>query len=163
MAAAPRYLGYELSIDPQDTASRDFFRFCREHQLHLQCCGSCSRLRYPPSPGCPFCGSDGYAWIPVDGSGVIHSYTEVHHAVSAPMKPFVPYVVAIVELANQRDDPAAGAAIRIPGNLVTADGNLNLGDLQWEIDSPVRIVFSDVSDEIAIPLWTPLEASRLIS
>ena len=52
----------------------------------------------------------------------MHSYTQVHHAIQPAFKPFVPYVILLVDLDTQKGKPTEHEALRIVGNLTTADG-----------------------------------------
>ncbi len=150
------YLGMTLSIADADQANATFFRYCREHALHLQQCRDCRLLRYPPSANCPFCGSASDDWVPVEGKGIVHTYTEVHHATNPAFKPFAPYMVAIVELGVQIDQPRPHVALRIPGIVIARNGGVAERAV-WEsigIGSAMHMTFVDVSDEIALPAWT---------
>src|ERR1700730_17233187 len=53
MAVRGEYLGMGLTVDDLDVENLEFFRHCAEHDFHLQACGQCGRLRYPPTPACP--------------------------------------------------------------------------------------------------------------
>lgn len=161
MAIEAAYLGITLRVDDADEPNRVFFRHCREGMLHLQACAACRRVHYPPSPACPFCGGIEQSWTAVGASGSVYSFTEVHHATNAAYKPYVPYMVAIVELDAQRGEPAPTDAIRIPAPVVLPDGSFappavlsGIG-----INSRMRMVFRTVSEDIAFPAWTPDETS----
>lgn len=150
------YLGMTLSIADVDRPNAAFFRYCREHALHLQQCQDCRLLHYPPSANCPYCGSASDVWVPVEGTGIVHTYTEVHHATNPAFKPFAPYMIAVVELGAQVDRPAPHAALRIPGIVVNGDCSV-AGRTVWErigIGAAMRMTFVDVSEEIALPAWT---------
>ncbi|AFM15890.1 putative nucleic-acid-binding protein containing a Zn-ribbon [Mycolicibacterium chubuense NBB4] len=63
-------------------------------------CASCSLWVSPPQPDCPDCGGELVARA-VSGRGTVFTYTVNHHPFD-PSIP-VPYVIAIVELAEQKD------------------------------------------------------------
>ncbi|MEJ0070708.1 MAG: hypothetical protein WDO24_20520 [Pseudomonadota bacterium] len=75
---------------------------------------------------------------------------------SAAFKPYVPYLVLLVELDTQRGRPTEHEALRVFGNLTTPDGVLAPPDLVRSvgIGSRVRMVFSDVAEGLALPQWT---------
>lgn len=150
------YLGMTLSIADVDQVNATFFRHCREHALHLQQCLDCRLVRYPPSVNCPFCASATGIWVAVEGKGVVHTYSEVHHATNPAFKPFVPYMVAIVELGVQVDQPRPHAALRIPAIVVSGSGEVaeRAAMERVGIGTTMRMKFIDVSDEIALPAWT---------
>lgn len=156
MAIQGDYLGMSLSIDAVDQENLTYFKYCREHDFHLQKCDDCSLLRYPPTTGCPWCASPRATWTPVAGSGEVHSYEEVHHAIQPAFKAHTPYMVLLVDLDTQKGQPSEFEALRVVGNLTTQDGVLAPPDMvrQVGIGSRVRMVFSDVADGIALPQWT---------
>jgi hypothetical protein len=156
MAINAPYLGIPLQISDLDAENLAYFRHCAEHSFQLQSCSACDLLRYPPTTACPWCAAPAARWIPVDGSGVVHSYTEVHHAIQPAFKSYVPYLVLLVELDTQRGRPTEHEALRVFGNLTTPDGVLAPPDLvrRVGIGSRVRMVFSDVAEGLALPQWT---------
>jgi uncharacterized OB-fold protein len=156
MSVAGQYLGMDLRIEAFDQENLAYFRHCAAGAFHLQRCGACGLLRYPPTTGCPWCAEPAAVWTPVEGRGVVHTYAEVHHAIQPAFKGHLPYLVLIVELETQRGRPGAEDALRIAGNLATPDGALAPPELvaQVGIGTPVRMVFRAVAPDLAIPLWT---------
>lgn len=156
------YLGMPLVIDELDQENIAFFKHCAAHQLHLQKCGDCSLVRYPPTTACPWCTSPKATWVPVEGKGAVHSYTEVHHAIQPAFKAKTPYMVLLVDLDTQKGKPTANEALRVVGNLTTPDGTLAPPDMvkRVGIGTRVRMVFSDVTAGLAIPQWTIDEAAQ---
>ena len=156
------HLGMALSVNDLDTENLAYFRHCAAHRFHLQQCAACKLLRYPPTTACPFCGNPESAWVPVEGKGTVHSYTEIHHAIQPAFKAVAPYLVLIVELDTQRGKPTPQEALRVAGNLVTPDGEFAPPDLlkQVGIGSRVRMVFKDVTEGLSLPLWTLDETAQ---
>lgn len=154
-ALSGQYLGMHLSISDIDVENRDFFRYCGEHNLHLQECTACGLVRYPPTTACPWCTEPESRWVPVEGKGTVHSYGEVHHPLQAAFRDHVPYQVLLVELDHQRAKPSEHEALRFMGNLVTGSGELAPPDLvaRVGIGSRVRVVYCDVGEGFAIPQW----------
>src|SRR5438445_12111351 len=66
--------------------------------LNICCCGECQHLFHPPAPVCPQCLSTDVGPRAVSGRGEVVSFT-VNHQAWTP-ETAVPYVVAIVELAE---------------------------------------------------------------
>jgi len=156
MAVSGQYLGMALSIPDLDGDNAAYFRFCAQGELRLQRCKACTLMRYPPGPACPWCAGNAFEWTPVSGRGTIYSYTEVRHPVQPAFRAHVPYLVLLVELDEQRARPTEHEAIRIIGNLVTADSALAPPELIQAagIGSRVRVVFASAGTDVAIPLWT---------
>ena len=76
---------------------------------------------------------------PVSGKGTVFTFTVNHHAYNPQVPP--PYVIAIVELAEQAD-------LRIVTNLV------NVAPEAVEIGMPVRVAFEPNGD-FAVPVFEP--------
>jgi uncharacterized protein len=148
------YLGMPLRIDALDQESLAYFRHCAAHDFRL--------LRYPPTTGCPWCGDPKAAWTPVEGRGAVYTYAEVHHAIQPAFKDHLPYLILIVELDTQKCVPTEHDALRIAGTLATPNGDLAPPDLvaRVGIGTRVRMVFKDVADSLAVPLWTLDESAE---
>jgi uncharacterized OB-fold protein len=155
MGEAAEYLGMPLLIDESDVENRQYFRYCAQHDFHLQQCDACHLVRYPPTTACPWCATRAATWMPVEGKGEVVSYTKVTHAIQPAFKPHLPYLVLLVELETQRGVPTPSEAIRVIGNLVDATGMLASPDMVQAvgIGSKVRMTFTDVGPDISLPQW----------
>jgi hypothetical protein len=156
MTITANYLGMPLDISSLDTENLEYFRHCAAHAFHLQACTACNLIRYPPTTACPWCASPEARWVPVDGRGAVHSYTEVHHAIQPAFRNHAPYLILLVDLDTQKGVPSADEALRVVGNLATPDGVLAPPDMVRKvgIGTRVRMVFSDVAPGLALPQWT---------
>lgn len=156
MSVQGTYLGMPLTIDELDQENLAYFAHCARHQFHLQKCDDCGLLRYPPTTGCPWCSSPKATWTPVEGKGEVHSYEEVHHAIQPSFKGRTPYMVLLVDLDTQKGVPSEHEALRVIGNLTMPDGALAPPEMVRKvgIGTRVRMVFSDVTDGLALPQWT---------
>ncbi|MDQ8731595.1 OB-fold domain-containing protein [Bradyrhizobium sp. LHD-71] len=150
------YLGMPLEINELDKENLDYFAHCAKHDFHLQRCCGCHLFRYPPATACPWCTDERSDWVPVEGKGTVHSYTEVHHAIQPAFKPYVPYLILLVELDTQSGKPTPDEGLRVIGNLATADGVLapRKDVSRVGIGTRVRMVFSDVAPGLSLPQWT---------
>ena len=155
MAIRAEYLGMPLSVDDLDIENLEYFGHCAEHNFHLQACGGCGLLRYPPTTACPWCMSLESHWTPVEGKGAVHSYTEVHHAIQPAFRDYTPYLVLLVDLDTQKGKPTENEALRVIGNLATADGKLAPAEQvrRVGIGTRVRMVFTDIAPGLALPQW----------
>ncbi len=156
MATQATYLGMPLDLNDLDVENVAYFKHCAAHDFHLQKCGACSLLRYPPTTACPWCASPRSDWVTVEGKGEVHSYSEVHHAIQPAFKAHTPYLILLVDLDTQKGKPTEHESLRVVGNLVTPDGTLAPPDMvrRVGIGTRVRMVFSDVAPGLAIPQWT---------
>jgi uncharacterized protein len=162
MSLQGAYMGMNLTVDDLDHENLDYFRYCAEHDYHLQKCDDCSLLRYPPTTGCPWCTSPKSTWTRVEGKGAVHSYAEVHHAIQPAFKGKTPYMILVVDLDTQKGQPSPDEALRVVANLATPDGILAPPDVVKTvgIGTRLRMVFADVAPGLALPLWTIDEAAQ---
>jgi len=156
MTIKAQYLGMPLDVSELDTENLEYFRFCAAHDFRLQACTACGLLRYPPTTACPWCANPDARWTPVEGRGTVHSYTEVHHAIQPAFRDHVPYLVLLVDLDAQKGAPTTEEALRVVGNLTTADGVLAPPELVRKvgIGTRLRMVFTDIAPGLALPQWT---------
>ncbi len=161
MAIKAQYLGMPLDISELDHENLQYFQHCAAHDFHLQACAACGLLRYPPTTACPWCANPDSRWVPVEGRGAVHSYTEIHHAIQPAFRDHLPYLVLLVDLDTQKGKPTPDEALRVVGNLTTADGVLAPPDMVRKvgIGTRVRMVFTDVAPGLALPQWTIDEAA----
>ena len=150
------YMGMMLTVDDLDGENLDFFRYCAERDFRLQRGKESGLLRYPPATACPWTSDRESEWVPVEGKGTVHSYAEVHHPIQPAFKEKVPYMIILADLDTQKGEPTADEAIRVAGNLVTADGEFAPPEVikQVGIGTRVKMVLVDVTDGFALPQWT---------
>ena len=162
MALEGQYLGMALRVDDLDVENIAYFKHCTAHDFHLQACAACGRLRYPPTTACPWCMSRESNWKKVEGKGAVHSYSEVHHAIQPAFRAKTPYLILLVDLDTQKGEPTPDEALRVIGNLCTSDGQHAPPEIvkQVGIGTRVRMVFSNVSDGLALPQWTIDETAQ---
>ena len=112
-----------------DTESREFWEGVKTRQFRLQRYRDCQRFRFYPRAVCPHC-----------LSGTIYSYTGCHRPAGEAFAPDVPYIVALVDLAE---------GVRLMSNLIGCPPE------QARVDLPVEIVFEDASPDIALHKFKP--------
>ena len=79
---------------------REFWDGCRRHELRLQRCTGCDRVRFAPRPACPWCGALVFEWFTASGRGVVFSWTVIHAPTLPAFAPLVPYAAGLVQLAE---------------------------------------------------------------
>jgi len=124
-----------LPLPVPDEDSAPFWEYCRNGELRAQRCTACGRLRYPPRPTCPQCGSTAIEWQKLSGRGKVYTYAVSHQAVHPALEGRIPFTTLVVELEE---------GIRMTSNL--AEGSPAI-----EIGTPLEVVFEPVSDEITLP------------
>lgn len=80
--------------------SQPYWDSVAAHAMRLQRCARCAAFRFYPTPVCPVCWSAEFSWEPVSGAATLHSYTVVERPVTEAFAAEVPYVVALVTLAE---------------------------------------------------------------
>jgi uncharacterized OB-fold protein len=100
-----------------DADTEPYLAALRRHELVLQHCLACGRVRFPPMPACPWCASGDAEWRPVAGEGHVYSWVGVRRALTPSFEGEVPYTIATVQLA-------AGARVfaRLDGPEPTSPG-----------------------------------------
>jgi hypothetical protein len=122
-----------------DEVNGPFWEGCRGGVLQLQRC-ACGHLRYPVSPLCPVCLSGEAVWEAMSGHGEIFSFVVFRHVYNEAWRERVPYVVALVRLA---EGPTLLA------NVICSDpGEVTVG-------LRVAVVFEPVTAEITVPAFEP--------
>jgi uncharacterized OB-fold protein len=145
-----------LAVHETDRENHTFFEWCGKHELRLQRWASNGMLSYPPSTACPWDGTTDCEWTAVEGRGTVMSYSEVHHPILPAFRELVPYLLLLVELDTQRDQPTEHEALRVLANLVTPECELAPPEMvkRVGIGTRVRMVFADVGEDFALPQWT---------
>jgi uncharacterized protein len=114
-----------------DSASAPYWAAARQGQLLIAECVACGKVHHYPRPFCPFCWSENVHPVPATGAGTLYTYSTVYVNDLAPFKERLPYVAAIVELAEG------------PRLMTTIEG-ADPDDLR--VGMPVTAVFRPVDD-----------------
>ncbi len=120
--------------------SQPFWDAAREHRLVLKKCKSCGTLQHPPYLYCPQCSSEEAEWIEASGKATLYAYTVNEFAVPFPFWDDLPYVTAIIDLAE---------GVRMISNVVDCPPAELVNGM------PLEVVFDDVSPEFTLPKWRP--------
>jgi uncharacterized OB-fold protein len=126
---------------PQATPeTQPFWDGTKAGELRLQRCDACAHAYFPPRPFCPKCASRKVSWFKASGRAILYSYV-IHHRPAPGFTP--PYSIAVVELAE---------GPRMMTNIVncpqTPEG--------LQLDMPVEVTFTKLSDAIALPQFQPV-------
>jgi len=121
--------------------SAPFWQGCRDHQLLLQYCTSCGTYQFYPRVICATCMSERIEWRAASGRGNVETYTIVKRAVSEAYAADVPYVIALITLAE---------GPRMMSNVIGCDVE------SVKCGMAVEVVFERWSAEITIPKFRPV-------
>jgi len=118
---------------PQPTVDdRVFWEYCQKHELRFQQCASCHRFRHPPGPVCSACRSFEIEWVTAPETGMVFSFTIVHHPAHPAVASMTPYNIAIIDFPDCDH-------VRLVSNVVdVTPDELHIGmsvSLVWETSS----------------------------
>jgi uncharacterized OB-fold protein len=80
--------------------NKPFWQACTENRLLLQRCEESGKCWYPPSPRSPYAPRSGWKWVQCCGKGKVLSWVVFHQKYFDGFADEIPYVVAMVELAE---------------------------------------------------------------
>jgi uncharacterized OB-fold protein len=121
--------------------ARPFWAAARERRLVLQHCRRCDRAIHYPRIACPHCGADDLDWKEASGRGTIYSFTIVQANAPSAFVAGIPYVVAVIRLAE---------GVQMLANIVECDPG------KLVCDQPVEVTFERLNDEFTLPQFRPL-------
>ena len=121
--------------------NREYWDYCKQHQLRMQKCNNCGFIRFPPGILCPECHSMDAEWVQLSGTGKIYSFVVYRRAFHPSYEGDIPYAVAVIQLTE---------GPRMESNITGA------GVEDISIDIPVEVYFDDVTDEISLPKFKPV-------
>ncbi|SHN75768.1 Zn-ribbon domain-containing OB-fold protein [Cryptosporangium aurantiacum] len=131
---------------PRDVVPDDldapFWDACLRSEFLVQRCGGCGRAYWPAS-SCPQHGAASMRWEPASGRGTVHTWTVYHHAYDRELADRVPYVLAVVELAE-------GPFFHT--DLVGCD------PADVRVGLPVEVVYDTVRPDVVVPRFRPCES-----
>lgn len=124
-----------------ESDSRPFWDALREEgEFRIVHCRTCDRVHHYPRPFCPHCWSEDVEWVAASGEATLYTYSVVHVNDLAPFKDELPYIAAVVQLA---DGP------RVMTRLVDCTA------AELRVGMPVTMTTARLTDDITIPLFTP--------
>lgn len=140
---------YKMSVPIRpipDLTSKLYWESLSNKNLKLQKCSECGKLRFPPLPSCPYCGSQRGEWVNVSGNAKIYSWIVVHAPINPSLKEDVPYVVGLVEL---EEGP------RMVGRI------LGCSPEDIRKDMPVRFHYHVVDNELTLLAFEPVDKEQM--
>ena len=127
---------------PRPTAeTAAWWAACQDNELLVQQCSDCGHYQFYPRVICTKCMSNELEWVKSTGRGEILTFTIVRRAVSEAYAADVPYVIALVKLAEG------------PTMMSIIEG-CNPEDLK--IGMPVEVFFDQWSETISMPKFKPV-------
>jgi uncharacterized OB-fold protein len=131
---------FQPSPEPAEL-TEPFWMAGLDGELRLQKCADCGHIRYPVSTICSRCLSPKSAWAAMSGRGTVQSYIVFERAYHEAWADQVPYVVALIELA---EGPV------LISNVVGVEPSA------VRVGQPVTVTFRRRSATAALPQFTPI-------
>ena len=129
-----------FDLPTPDDYTRTWWDAAAEGRLLLVRCATCGRAHYYPRPFCPRCGSDRVSWETASGRATLYTWSVVHRNDLPPFNEKVPYVAAVVELAE---------GPRMMTNVVDCDPD------SLDVGMELHVEFRDVGEGFHLPLFRP--------
>lgn len=138
---------YEKPLPEVTPLTKPFWDSTKRHELVVQRCKGCGRYIWYPKAWCPFCGSRELEWAKVSGLGTVYAATTTRIVAgnSPAWGEELPYTIAIVDMDE---------GFRMYGRVVDVKPE------EVEVGMRVEIYFEDATEEIAIPIFRPLEKKK---
>jgi uncharacterized OB-fold protein len=131
---------YQKPLPRIDEESRGYWEALARHELYVQRCRDCGTVRFPPRAVCTQCMSSATEWLRCSGRGTVYSFTVTHQNQAPGFREELPYVLAIVELAE---------GPRVMTNVVECAPDA------VRIGMPVEVVFDDVAPGVTLAKSRP--------
>lgn len=123
-------------LPPLTATTRPYWTGGAAGTLLVERCTACRTWQHPPTGTCGLCRATAEP-EPVSGRGTVFTFTINHQQYHPDVPP--PYVIAVVELAEQAD-------LRVPTNIVGCEP----GDVR--IGAPVHVEFEQ-HGEVFVPVF----------
>lgn len=118
--------------------SQPFWEGCQRGVFLLQRCISCGESQFYPRTLCAQCGAEALNWVEASGDAQVVSYTVVRRAITPAFASRVPYVVAIVRLAE---------GPQLMSHIVDCDPE------GVRVGAAVKLGFEDLDGEASLPVF----------
>ena len=129
-----------FDLPQPDLETQPFWDATREGRLLIKHCNACGEHHFYPRPFCPKCWSDDVEWVEASGRASLYTWSVVYRNDLPPFGERVPYVAAVVDLAE---------GPRMMTNVVECEFDaLAVG---MDLDA----VFHPISDEVTIVQFRP--------
>ncbi len=125
--------------------SRPYWEGLARHELLLQCCADCGRIRHYPRPMCDSCHSMATNWMKASGQARVHSWTVAHHPFHPAFRDELPCILVTADLPE---------GVRMLAQLRGAEAGALRPGLR------LRVEFEDNGEGLTLPVFRLDEAAR---
>ncbi|MDE3204995.1 MAG: Zn-ribbon domain-containing OB-fold protein [Acidobacteriota bacterium] len=135
-ASSPRF-----DLPTIEDESRPFWEAAKEGRFLIARCQDCGRAHHYPRPFCPHCWSEKVVWEDASGRATLYTYSTVFVNDLPPFKERLPYVAAVVDLAE---------GPRVMTNLVDCEAS------ELRIGQELEVSFRQISEDVTVPVFRPV-------
>ncbi|MFF6887842.1 Zn-ribbon domain-containing OB-fold protein [Streptomyces sp. NPDC012421] len=122
-----------------DAFTRAYWDAAAEGRLLIRRCRACARPHHYPREFCPHCWSEDVVWEPASGRATLYTWSVVHRNDLPPFGGRVPYVAAVVDLAE---------GPRVMTEVV------GVPEAALRVDMPLEAAFRTGPDGVTVPVFT---------
>ena len=120
--------------------SRPYWDGLNEGRLLIKRCSDCGAAHFYPRPFCPDCWSGNVDWEAASGAATLYTWSMVHQNDLPPFNTQVPYIAAVVDLAE---------GPRMMTRVVDCD------EADLVVGMALSLGFTALDDELQIPVFRP--------
>ncbi|MFF5448086.1 Zn-ribbon domain-containing OB-fold protein [Streptomyces sp. NPDC012888] len=137
--------GPRFDLPDVDEFTRPYWDAAAEGRLLLRHCAACDRTHHYPREFCPYCWADGdtVRWQEAEGPATLYTWSVVHRNDLPPFGGRVPYVAAVVDLA---EGPRMMTEV-----IDCAEADLRIG-------MPLTVAFRPETGGLSVPVFRPRAA-----
>jgi uncharacterized protein len=129
-----------FDLPAPDSETVPYWDAARDGRLLIKRCADCGAAHFYPRPFCPVCWSTAVDWEEASGRATLYTWSVVHQNDLPPFGERVPYVAAVVDLAE---------GPRMMTNVVDcAVDALTVG-------MALQVTYRDVGDSVTVPVFVP--------
>ncbi|MFD5765738.1 Zn-ribbon domain-containing OB-fold protein [Streptomyces sp. NPDC127049] len=122
-----------------DAFTRAYWDAAAEGRLLIRRCRACARPHHYPREFCPHCWSEDVVWEPATGRATLYTWSVVHRNDLPPFDARVPYVAAVVDLAE--GPRMMTEVVDVPEDAL-------------RVDMELEVAFRTGVDGVAVPVFT---------
>ncbi len=135
-------IAYAKPLPALTGLTKEFYGWCRQRELRFQRCARCEAWRHVPRDMCAACGSAEWRWERSGGRGRIFTWTLVARAMHPAFADDAPYAAVVIEMDE---------GVRVVSQVIDCPVD------ELAIDTPVQVVFEDVTDDVTLPKFRRVE------
>jgi uncharacterized OB-fold protein len=129
-----------FDLPAPDPETEPFWDAARDGRLLIKRCSACGAASFYPRPFCPVCWSRAVDWEEASGQATLYTWSVVHQNDLPPFGERVPYVAAVVDLAE---------GPRMMTNVVDCDADT------LTVGMSLQVAYRELDDQFTVPVFVP--------